>query len=191
MKRREFIALVGAAFVQPLAARAQQSERVRRIGMLLGSDVSDPEERARLAAFEEALRALGWGEGNMLTEKRWFGGSSELAAQYAKEIAALTPDVIVANGTVAIEAVLNVTRSIPTVFVLVGNPVGSGYVASLAHPGGNVTGFSAFEPEISGKWMQVLKEIAPATRHVTVLFYPGYEFLWSGAETAAARWDSK
>jgi len=94
--------------------------------------------------------------------------------------------VIVANGTPGIEAVRNVTRSIPTVFVMVGNPVGSGYVASLAHPGGNVTGFSAFEPAIVSKWIQTLKEIAPATKRVTVLFYPDYEFLWRGAEAGGA-----
>ena len=131
------------------------------------------------------------GGNNIQTEKRSFGGSSERATQYAKEIVALNPDAIVANGTIGIEAVLGVTRSIQTVFVLVGNPVGSGFVASLAHPGGNVTGFSAFEPEIAGKWMQVLKEIAPAIRHVTVLFYPGYEFLWRGAEAASPRWASR
>jgi putative ABC transport system substrate-binding protein len=187
MRRREFISLVGSGAASwPLLARAQQPGQIKRIGLLMGSSASDPENRARLAGFEGGMRALGWKEGeNILTEKRWFGGSSERATQFAKEIVALNPDVIVANGTVGIEAVLGVTRTIPTVFVLVGDPVGSGYVASLARPGGNVTGFSAFEPEIAGKWMQMVKEIAPASRHVTVLFYPGYEFLWQGAEAAS------
>jgi len=186
MRRRQFMTLLGGA-AWPFAVRAQQAAQMRRIGMLMGSSATDPEMRARLAAFQEALRALGWTDGdNILTEKRWFGGSSDRAAQYAKEIIALNPDVVVANGTVGIEAALGATRSIPTVFVLVGNPVGSGYVASMARPGSNVTGFSAFEPEITGKWMQLLKEMAPATRHVTILFYPGYEFLWRAAEAAAA-----
>ena len=187
MRRREFITLIGGgAALWPLVARAQQPDQIKRIGLLMGSSKSDPETQVRLAGFEKALRAFGWKEGdNILTEKRWFGGSSKRATQYAKEIVALNPDVIVANGTLGIEAVLGVTRTTPTVFVLVGNPVGSGYVASLAHPGGNVTGFSAFEPAIAGKWMQIVKEIAPATRRVTVLFYPGYEFLWRGAEATS------
>jgi putative tryptophan/tyrosine transport system substrate-binding protein len=187
MRRREFIALLGGGAASwPVVAAAQQPARIKRIGLLMGSGASDPENRARLAGFEEALRSLGWKEGeNILIERRWFGGSSRLAAQDAKEIVALKPDVIVANGTLGIEAVLGTTRITSTVFVLVGNPVGSGYVGSLAHPGGNVTGFSAFEPEIAGKWMQLVKEIAPDTRRVTVLFYPGYEFLWRGAEAAS------
>ena len=188
MKRREFItALGGAAVAWPIAARGQRPEQTRRIGVLMASEERDPEMQARLAAFQQALRTLGWTDGdNLRIDLRWFGGSSERAEHYAKEIAAFAPDVIVANATVGIEAVLKTTRSIPTVFVLVGNPVGSGYVASMSRPGANVTGFSAFEPEITGKWMQVLKEIAPATRQVAFLFYPGYEFLWHGAEAAAA-----
>jgi len=188
MRRREFITLVGcgAAMWPRLAPASQQSDQIKRIGFLVGSSASDPESRARLAGFEEALQTLGWKDGdNILIEKRWFGGRSEQAAQYAKEIVALSPDVIVANGTLGIEAVIGVTRTVPTVFVLVGNPVGSGYVASLAHPGGNVTGFSAFEPEIAGKWMQLVKEVAPTTQRVTVLSYPDYEFLWRGAEAAS------
>jgi putative ABC transport system substrate-binding protein len=188
MKRREFLGAVsGALAAWPLGVHAQQPERMRRIGVLLGSEAGDPEMQARLAALQEGLRALGWTEGNNIgLDLRWFGGSSERAAQHAQEITALAPDVIVVNATVGIEAVLKTTRSVPTVFVMVGNPVGSGYVASLSRPGANVTGFSAFEPEITGKWMQLLKEIAPATRRVTVLSYPGYEFLWHGAEAAAA-----
>lgn len=143
--------------------------------------------RARLTAFQEAMRTLGWTiGGNVQMDVRWFGGSSERAEAHAREIAALGPDVIVANATVGIEAVLKTTRSVPTLFLIVGNPVGSGFVPSMSRPGGNVTGFSAFEPEIVGRWIQVLKEIAPDTRHVSVLSYPGYEFLWEKAEAAAA-----
>ena len=187
MQRREFIGLIGGAAAWPVTARAQQPGAMRRIGVLLASDERDPEMRARLTAFQEALRALGWTTGdNVQMDLRWFGGSSERAVDYAREIAALAPDVIVANATVGLEAVLKTTRSVPTVFVSVGNPVGSGYVASMSHPGANVTGFSAFEPEITGRWIQLLKEIAPGTSHVGVLSYPGYEFLWQGAEAAAS-----
>lgn len=154
--------------------------------MLLASGPSDPEMQARLAAFQKQLGALGWTEGdNVQIELRWFGGDAARAQRFAKEFVDLSPEVIVANGTPGIDAVRDATHSVPTVFVMVGNPVGSGYVASLAHPGGNITGFSAFEPAIAGKWMETLKEIAPATKRVTVLFYPGYEFLWRGAEAAA------
>jgi len=188
MKRREFLAfLTTMGVVWSDAAIGQETTRVRRIAILLGSSASDPEMQARLAALQKQLNALGWTEGkNIQIELRWFGGDAARALQFAKEFVDLSPDVIVANGTPGIEAVRNVTRSIPTVFVMVGDPVGSGYVASLAHPGGNVTGFSAFEPAIAGKWIQTLKEIAPAIRRVTVLFYPGYEFLWRGAEAGAA-----
>jgi ABC-type uncharacterized transport system substrate-binding protein len=188
MKRREFLALlttIGITFSE--TAIGQGTDHVRRIAMLLASNASDPEMQARLAAFQKQLNTLGWTEGaNIHVELRWFGGDATRAQEFAQELVGLSPDVIVANGTPGIEAVHKVTRSVPTVFVMVGNPVGSGYVASLAHPGGNVTGFSAFEPAIASKWMQILKEIAPATKRVTVLFYPDYEFLWRGAETGAA-----
>jgi putative ABC transport system substrate-binding protein len=188
MRRREFIALVGtAANWLTVRAHAQQPGRVRRIGVLMGSEPGDPEMQARLGIFEDGLRALGWVKGsNIQIDLRWYGDGSERAAQYAAEIAALRPDVIVANATVGIEAVRKVTQILPAVFVMVGNPVGSGYVASMSRPGANLTGFSAFEPEIAGKWMQLVREMAPTTRHVTVLSYPGYEFLWNGAEVAAA-----
>jgi putative ABC transport system substrate-binding protein len=188
MRRREFIALLGsAANCLTVRAYAQQPGRMRRIGVLMGSEASDPETQARLGVFEDGLRALGWVKGsNIQIDLRWYGGSAERAAQYATEIASLRPDVIVVNATVGVEAVRKVTQIIPTVFVMVGNPVGSGYVASMSRPGANLTGFSAFEPEIAGKWMQLITEIAPTTKHVTVLSYPGYEFLWNGAEVAAA-----
>lgn len=184
MRRRVFIAVLCGAAAWPIAARAQA---VRRIGILLASEERDPEMRARLTAFQDAMRALGWTEGsNVQMDIRWSGGSSERAETYAKEIAALNPDVIVAHATVGIEAVLKTTRSLPTVFLAVGNPVGTGIVPGMSRPGANVTGFSAFEPEITGRWMQVLKEIAPGTQHIGILSYPGYEFLWEKAEAAAA-----
>jgi putative tryptophan/tyrosine transport system substrate-binding protein len=188
MRRREFLgALSGVVVGWPIAAQSQQPAATRRVGILMSSHSEDPEMLARLDAFRQGLQTLGWTDGdNVKIDLRWFGGSSERAAQHATEIAELGPDVIVANATVGIEAVLKTTRSIPTVFVMVGNPVGSGYVASMSRPGANVTGFSAFEPDITGKWIQILKEIAPATERVSFLFYPGYEFLWRGAEPAAA-----
>jgi len=168
------------------AAIGQQVDQVRRIAVLMGASENDPETRARMAAFKTSLRALGWTEGgNIEIILRSYQGEFDRATRYAKEIVEHTPALIVANGTVGVEAARRATRNIPIVFALVGNPVGTGIVASMAHPGGNITGFSAFEPEIAGKWMEVLKEIAPATGHVTVLFYPGYEFLWRGVEAAA------
>lgn len=184
VRRREFIGLVGGAAAWPAVAQAQT---VRRVGIMLSSEQDDPEMRARSTAFETAMQALGWINGsNVQIDARWFGGSSERAEAHARDLVALGPDVIVVNATVGIQAVLKTTRSVPTVFVSVGNPVGSGFVPSMSRPGGNVTGFSAFEPEIAGRWMQVLKEIAPSTRHIRVLSYPGYEFLWEQAEAAAA-----
>lgn len=188
MKRRDFLRLAGSMGISwPAAARGQTAGRVPRVALLLGSSASDPEMQARLAAFQAQLRTLGWTIGdNVKLETRWFGGNAERAQSFAKELVELAPDLIVANGTIGIEAALGVTRTIPTVFVMVGDPVGSGYVSGMAHPGGNVTGFSAFDPEIAGKWMQFVKEAAPAVKRVIVLFYPGYEFLWRGAEARAA-----
>ena len=186
MNRRAFLILATGAMAatqRPLSARAQPKARL--VGILLSSRETDPEMRARLAVFRDALGKLGWTQDKEISiEPRWFSGDPELAARYAGELVALAPAVIVANSTVAIAAVVKATRSVPTVFVLVGDPVGSGFVASLAHPGGNVTGFSAFDPEIVGKWMQALKEIAPAARKAAVLFQPGYEFLAGAAGTA-------
>lgn len=186
MRRRALMVLLaGAALAGPRIAFGQ-SGRIQRVAMLLPSNENDPEMRTRVAALRGQLQALGWRESdNVRIDWRWFGGDADGAAQLAKELVALTPDVIVVGSTVGIEAALKATRSIPTVFALVGNPVGAGYVPSLARPGGHVTGFSAFEPEIAGKWIETLKEIAPATRDIGVLFHPGYEFLWSGAEAAA------
>ena len=153
----------------------------------MGAGENDPETLSRMTVFTARLRQLGWTDGdNIQIILRSYQGKFDRATRYAKEIVEHAPDLIIANGTVGIEAARNATRSIPIVFALIGNPVGTGVVASMSHPGGNITGFSAFEPEIVGKWMQALKELAPATGHVTILFYPGYEFLWQGAEAPAA-----
>jgi len=188
MRRRDFIAgIAGSAAAWPFTARAQQAGQVRRIAVLMGASKNDPETQVRMSTFNTRLRALGWTEGsNIEIILRSYQGDFDRATRYAKEIVEHASDLIVANGTVGLEAARRATRNIPIVFALVGNPVGTGIVASMAHPGGNITGFSAFEPEIVGKWMEVLKEIAPTTGHVMVLFYPGYEFLWRGAEVAAS-----
>ena len=187
MRRREFITLLGgAAAAWPFVARAQQDERARQIGVLMGSEPTDPQMQARIGAMSHELRRLGWIEGqNLKLEVAWDGGHLERATNNAKAFVDSSVDVIVANGTLGIEAARKATDRIPTIFALVGNPVGHGIIESLAHPGGNVTGFSAFEPNIVGKWIQTLKEIALAIKQVTVLSYPDYEFFWRAAETAA------
>jgi putative ABC transport system substrate-binding protein len=188
MRRRDFIIRLGSSAVAmtPAAALSQPAGRARRVAVLMGAGESDPETLSRMTAFTAALRQLGWTDGdNIRIILRSYEGKFDRATRYAKEIVENAPDLIVANGTVGIEAARRATLNIPIVFALVGNPVGTGIVASMSRPGGNMTGFSAFEPEIVGKWMQTLKEIAPATERVTVLFYPGYDFLWHGAEAAA------
>jgi putative ABC transport system substrate-binding protein len=189
MRRRDFIFRLGSSAVamSPAAVFSQPADRERRIAVLMGAGENDPETLSRMNVFTARLRQLGWTDGdNIQIILRSYQGKFDRATRYAKEIVEHAPDLIIANGTVGIEAARNATRSIPIVFALVGNPVGTGIVASMSHPGGNITGFSAFEPEIVGKWMQALKELAPATEHVTILFYPGYEFFWRRAEAAAA-----
>src|SRR3974390_224697 len=162
MKRREFITLLsGAAATWPFAARAQQPERVRRIGVLMAAlSANDPEARARVAASLQGLQELGWGVGrNVIVDSRWSTGNAD-ARKYAMELVALAPDVILAN-TNALAPLLQVTSTVPIVFANVADPVGAGYVDSLARPGGNITGFTAFDYSMSGKWLQLLKECAP------------------------------
>ena len=175
MKRREFITLLGAAVAAwPLAARAQQSSRMRRIGVLNGLTAEDSQSQARNAAFLQGLGELGWQVGrNLQIEYRWVGGDTRRAATYAAELIALAPEVILAVGTLVTAPLLAATRSVPVVFVQVTDPVGSGFVASLARPGGNATGFTLFEFGISAKWIELLKEIAPRTARVAVLFDSG------------------
>jgi putative ABC transport system substrate-binding protein len=188
MRRREFLMLLGSTGIAcPGAILAQTASPTPLVGMLLASGPHEAEMGDRLAAFRTELGALGWIEGdNLRIERRWFGGDARRAQDLAGEIVGLSPDLIVVQSTLGIEAARKATSMIPTVFVMVGDPVGAGFVPSFQHPGGNVTGFSAFDPEIAGKWMQSLKEIAPQTRQVTVLSYPDYDFLWPGAEHAAA-----
>jgi len=173
MRRREFITLVGgAAAAWPLAARAQQGERMRRIGVLMYVAADDTEGQARLAAFTQALKQLGWSDGgNLQIDTRW--ATADDIRRHAAELAALAPDVLVAGtGTATVAALLQATRTVPIVFVLVIDPVGAGFVASLAQPGGNATGFTVYEYSMSGKWLELLKEIAPNVTRVAVLRDP-------------------
>jgi putative tryptophan/tyrosine transport system substrate-binding protein len=172
MRRREFITLLGgAAAAWPLAVRAQQSERVRRIGVLMSTAADDPEGQARIAAFLDGLHQLGWSDGrNVQIDTRWPAGSDvDQVLKYAAELVALAPDVILATGNTATGPLQQATHTVPIVFVVTADPVGNGYVASLARPGGNTTGFSFIEFGISGKWLELLKEIAPRVTRVAVL----------------------
>jgi putative ABC transport system substrate-binding protein len=170
VRRREFITLIsGAAAAWPLVARAQQVERMRRIGVLMNTAAEDPEGQARNTAFVQALQQLGWTEGrNARIDTRW-GTDAGSTRKYAAELVALAPDVILASSSTATSALQQTTRTVPIVFVTVIDPVGAGYVESLARPGGNLTGFSLFEYGLSGKWPELLKEIAPRVTRVAVL----------------------
>jgi putative ABC transport system substrate-binding protein len=174
MRRREFITLLGAAATWPLAARAQQPERMRRIGVLMAHAESDPEFQQYLAAFREELQKLGWTEGrNIRIDSRWGAlDDAELRQRSANEIVALQPDVILTQNTPPTASMLQQTRTIPVIFVIVADPVGSGFVKSLARPGGNVTGFTVMEPTIASKWLELLKEIAPGVKRAAFLFNP-------------------
>ena len=174
MIRRNFITLLGgAAAVWPLAAWAQQGERVRRVGVLTNLAADDAEGQVRNTAFAQALAQLGWIVGqNLQIEHRWAAGDADRIRRYAAELVALTPDVILTTGAAGVAPLLQATRTVPVVFVLVPDPVGSGFVASLARPGGNATGFVQFEYGISGKWLELLKEIAPGVARVAVLRDP-------------------
>ena len=175
MRRRDFIGLVGGAAVAwPLVARAQQPERLRRIGVLVASPADDAESQARVAAFKEGLAQLGWTEGrNVRIDTRWATTNADDLRKHAAELAASTPDVLVgASGTTTVAALLQATRTVPIVFAIVVDPVGAGFVASLARPGGNATGFTMFEYGMSGKWLELLKQIAPGVTRVAVLRDP-------------------
>ena len=173
MRRREFIGLLGgAATAWPLAARAQPIERRRRLGLFMPLGSNDPEDQARIAAFRQALRQLGWIEGqNLQIDIRWPTAESDRFHKPAAELVALAPDIIVAAGD-TIGAIQRETRTIPIVFVLISDPVSAGYVANLNHPGGNTTGFTFVELSIGGKWLELLKQIAPAVKRVGVLYDP-------------------
>jgi putative ABC transport system substrate-binding protein len=170
-RRREFITLLGGAAVAwPLAARTEQGERMRRIGVLQSLAADDPEGQARLAAFAQGLQQSGWTIGrNVQIDTRWAAGDAERFRRYAAELVALAPDVILAVGAAAVGPLQQATRTVPIVFVNTSDPVGAGFVESLARPGGNATGFLLYEYGTSGKWLELLKEIAPRVTRVAVL----------------------
>jgi putative tryptophan/tyrosine transport system substrate-binding protein len=170
LKRRDFITLLGGAAAWPLSARAQQADRTRRIGVLTGFTSDDPEGQARLMAFAQGLQELGWTVGrNVRIDTRWAAGDADRFGNYPAELVALAPDVILAVGSPATGLLLQASRTIPIVFVQVADPVGSGFVETLARPGGSATGFMLFEFGISGKWLELLKEIAPRVKRVAVV----------------------
>src|SRR6195256_5865625 len=190
MRRREIIALLGgAAAAWPLAAHAQQADRMRRIGVLMGFAENDEVWQSYLASLKQRLQDLGWVEGrNVRIYYRFAGDDTERTRVAAEELVALAPDLIFVTTNPVVSAVMRATRKIPIVFTWVSDSVGSGYVASLARPGGNVTGFHNFEPAFGGKWLEVLKEVAPDVRRVAVLHVPEISAnlaLLRSAETAS------
>ena len=173
MRRREFIKLMaGSGLAGPIPSYAQQGERVRRIGVLFGQ-AADDQGQARIVALTQALKNLGWAGGrNVQIDVRWGAGNAEEIRRYASELVALNPDVIMASGSPAVVSLLQATNALPIVFVLVPDPVGAGLVDSLAHPGGNATGFTIFEYGMGAKWLELLKEISPSIKRVAVLRDP-------------------
>jgi putative ABC transport system substrate-binding protein len=173
MRRREFITLLGGAAAWPLAARAQQGERQRRVAFLHPYAENDPEVRARVVAFRQGLEALGWTENrNIRIEHLYSGGDLDKIQAYAKELVRAAPDVIAGSGTPITAALKQATDTIPIVFNVVNDPVGQGFVATMSHPGGNLTGFTFIDFPLIGKWLQMLKEIAPNVRRITLMFNP-------------------
>lgn len=173
MRRREFILIGSAAACWPLAARAQQPVGMPRIGVLMGIGDRDPEAKPRVEALQTGLRELGWTEGhNIHLDYRWTAGDPDLAQQFAKEIVALKPNVIVVHSTPAVKALRQLTSTTPMVFVLIADPIGSGFVTSLAHPGGNLTGFMNVDAPMAGKWLGLIKEIAPKVSRIALVYNP-------------------
>jgi ABC-type uncharacterized transport system substrate-binding protein len=192
VRRRSFITLLGGAAVAwPLAARAQQADRIRLIGVLMAYAESDPEGQAWVAAFRERLQKLGWVEGrNIRIDTRWATPDVEAMQRFAKELVALQPDLILSQSTPTTAALLQHTRTIPIIFANISDPVGSGFVASFPRPGGNATGFILFEPTMAGKWLELLKDIAPRVSRVAFLFNPAtatyFEYYTKPFKAAAA-----
>jgi putative tryptophan/tyrosine transport system substrate-binding protein len=174
MKRREFITLLaGAAATRPLTATAQHADRIRRVGVLMGYSEADPEAKVLLAGFTHGLSELGWIEGrNLRMDVRWAPGRTDVMHIFAKELVDLQPDVILADSTPVTAALKRETLTIPIVFAVVADPVGSGFVASLPHPGGNITGFSSVEASIASKWLELLTGVAPDLKRVAMIFDP-------------------
>jgi len=189
IRRRDFIALLGSAAVWPVAARAQQRKPMRRIGVLMPYAANDPQAQARNAAFLQGLQQSGWSVGNNVQiDQRWSGGHEDDTRKFAAELVALAPDVIFASGTAAVEPLRRATRTVPIVFALVPDPVGAGFVESLARPGGNSTGFSPWEYGIGAKWLELLKQIAPSVTRVAVLRDPAITAgigLWGAIQSVA------
>jgi putative ABC transport system substrate-binding protein len=189
MQRRTFVTLLGGAAAWPLAARAQQGERMRRIGALLPWAANDAQAQARNAGFLQGLQQLGWTVGrNVEIDYRWSGPIANDIRRHAAELVALAPDVILASGDSTVGPLLQATHKVPIVFGLVADPVGAGYVASLARPGGNATGFTVFEYGIGAKWLELLKEIAPAVKRVAVIRDPAISAglgLWAAIQSVA------
>ena len=173
MRRRNFITLLGGTAAWPLAARAQQAERMRRIGVLMSRAADDPFSQARLAAFQQALQQLGWSDGrNVRIDLRWGENDADRARRYAQELIALAPDIFLAEATISVTALQHVTHTLSIVFAAVADPVGAGFVDSLSRPGGNITGFMVFEYGFSGKWLELLKQIAPQVTRAAVIRDP-------------------
>jgi putative tryptophan/tyrosine transport system substrate-binding protein len=171
--RRKFLATLGGAAAWPLAARAQQADRVRRIGVLLPFASDDPEAQLRVGAFLQELQQLGWIIGrNLWVDYHWGGGNADVIRKHATDMAALAPDVILAHGASTVGPLLQTTRTVPIVFPVVGDPVGAGHVDSLARPGGNATGFMVWEFSMSGKWLELLKQVAPNVTRAAILRDP-------------------
>jgi putative ABC transport system substrate-binding protein len=190
LRRRDFITLLGGAAAWPVAARAQQTERMRRIGIRMNGLTDDPVQRSYAAAFEQVLRSLGWRPGqNVTLDYRWTEDDSEIARTAAAQLVAAQPDVIFASNTRALTAARQATRSIPIVFASVSDPVAQGFVDGLAHPGGNITGFGLYEFSIGGKWVDLLKQVSPKLARVGLMFNPAgspqYKFFLGSIEAAA------
>jgi putative tryptophan/tyrosine transport system substrate-binding protein len=196
MRRREFITLLGGAIAWPIATRAQQGERARRIAVLMNNAEDDPEGQARAAAFRQGLQTLGWTEGkNLRIDWYWTAGDVRRIRGDVTQLAGQPPDIIVANGRVTLSEAVQVIRSIPIVFVLVNDPVGQGFISSLARPGGNVTGFTFIEYAMFGKSLELLKKVAPAVMRVGFMFNPDtsayYEQFLPAFETDARQYSIK
>jgi putative tryptophan/tyrosine transport system substrate-binding protein len=170
MRRREFVTLLSGAAAWPLAARAQQRERMRRIGALMNRSAENPDGAATITAFKTTLEQLGWNDGaNVRVDIRWGANDAELERRFATELVGLAPDVILASGTISVAALQRATRTVPVVFVGVSDPVGAGFISNMARPGGNLTGFMLFEYSLSGKWLELLKQIVPGVTQAAVL----------------------